>query len=141
MKKEFLIGSILGIIFGFIGLLMASWIMGFSVHARFGAIQFVVIAIFLLFSLFFGGRAARKIAKGKDPIWQGIQSSVFTTLCTIIILAVYSSIVSIQSATDSLGRFLIIFILTFMIGCFSMAFIGSLFGAVTQFTLKKLNHD
>jgi len=140
MKREFIIGGMLGMGFGLLGLLFIALLFTegqFDRSTLFSDYAMLTTTVGLFFSFLLGGWLAIRVSKQKStPILCGILSSVLTTTLTIIVLNIYYGMINQALFEEILGMTLATLFYSFVLGGIPMIILGSLFG----FAIKNIIH-
>lgn len=138
MKKEFIIGGMLGMGFGLLGLLFIAFLFTegqFDRNTLFSDYGMLTSSAGLFFSFLFGGWVAKRaLVRRSTLILFGILSSVLTTTFTVILLNIYHGTMNQARSEEIVGMTLFTLFYSFILGGIPMVILGSLFG----FIIKKI---
>lgn len=140
MKREFIIGGLLGMGFGLLGLLFIAFLLTegqFDYNTIFSDDGISIMSFGLFFSFLFGGLLAKRISEKKSmPIPYGILSSALTTICTVIVVYIVGGISIERDVQSVLAMILVALLYSFILGGIPMLILGSLFGWVVKVVIK-----
>lgn len=140
MKREFIIGGMLGMGFGLLGLLFIALLFTegqFDRNTLLSDFAMLTTTVGLFFSFLLGGWLAIRVSNQKStPILCGILSSVLTTTLTIIVLNIYYGMISQALFEEVLGMTLATLFYSFLFGGIPMIILGSLFGFIVKKILQ-----